>query len=154
MHDELRHMELTCPACSESERCGYSQMLQRLQAVGVMRRSKDPEPTLVTELFESTANRFACSVCGHVGLGVGETQEEDWSGWGEAVACSGCRQPIPHERLELFPKTKLCAPCQQKDDAGANDEPEFCPRCGDVMSVRVKSGTSQYVMSCSSCGRR
>ena len=81
-------------------------------------------------------------------------EEDDWDDWGGAVACQGCRQPIPRERLDIFPGTKLCAACQQKDDSGANDEPEFCPRCGDIMSVRLKSGTSRYVMSCPSCGSR
>ena len=151
--DQCR-MELTCPSCSTVERCGYAQMLTRLQGVGVMRRSKDPEPTLVRELFKSTADRFVCSSCARVGLGVREVQDDDWDQWGGAVACRGCRQPIPRERLEIFPGTKLCAACQQKDDSGANDEPEYCPRCGNIMSVRLKSGTSRYVMSCPTCGSR
>jgi transcription elongation factor Elf1 len=129
-------------------------MLKRLQGVGVMRRCKDPEPTLVKELFESTANRFACASCEGAGLSVREAEDEDWDDWGGAVACQGCRQPIPRERIEIFPGTKLCAACQQKDDSGANDEPEFCPRCGDIMSVRLKGGTSRYVMSCPNCASR
>jgi len=151
--DEMR-MELVCPACAAVERCGYSQMLMRLQGVGVMRRSKDPEPTLVRELFGSTADRFACATCERVGLHVRQGEADDWEDWGGAVACKSCRQPIPRERLEIFPGTKLCAACQQKDDAGANDEPEYCPRCGNIMSVRLKSGTSRYVMSCPTCGNR
>lgn len=147
-------MELTCPSCSKVERCQYAQMLARLQGVGVMRRSKDPEPTLVRELFESTADRFVCSNCGHPGLVVRVAQDDDWADWDDAVSCRDCRKPIPPERLEIFPGTKLCAACQQKDDSGANDEPEYCPRCGDIMSVRLKSGTSRYVMSCPSCGSR
>jgi len=154
MNNEECRMELTCPSCSTVERCGYSQMLARLQGVGVMRRSKDPEPELVRELFESTATRFTCPECKHVGLSVGEAKDDDWDDRGAGVACRGCRQVIPRERLEIFPGTKLCAACQQKDDLGVNDEPEFCPRCGDIMSVRLKSGTSRYVMSCPSCGSR
>ncbi|MBC8354254.1 MAG: TraR/DksA C4-type zinc finger protein [Planctomycetes bacterium] len=129
-------------------------MLARLQVVGVMRRSKEPEAALVKELFESTADRLTCSACEHVGLDVCESQEEDWGEWGGVVSCKGCRQPIPRERVEIFPGMKLCAACQQKDDLGANDEPEFCPRCGDMMSVRLKTGTSRYVMSCPGCGSR
>jgi predicted RNA-binding Zn-ribbon protein involved in translation (DUF1610 family) len=151
--DECR-MELTCPSCSTVERCGYTQMLARLQGVGVMRRSKDPEPTLVRELFDSTASRFVCSNCGAAGLVARVAEDDDWGDWGDAVCCKGCRQPIPPERLEIFPATKLCAACQQKDDSGANDDPEYCPRCGDIMSVRLKGGTSRYVMSCPSCGSR
>ncbi len=147
-------MELTCPACAVTEHCGYARMLTRLQSVGVMRRSKDPDPALVKELFASTAERFACASCTHVGLATREAPDEGWDEWGGAVACEGCRQPIPRERLEIFPGTKLCAACQQKDDSGANDEPEFCPRCGDMMSVRLQRGTSRYVMSCPGCGSR
>ncbi|MEO8495207.1 MAG: TraR/DksA C4-type zinc finger protein [Planctomycetota bacterium] len=151
--DECR-VEVTCPSCSMVERCGYAQMLTRLQSAGVMRRSKDPEPDLVRELFKSTACRFSCSTCEHVGMTVREAQDDDGADWGGAVACKGCRQPIPRERLEIFPGTKLCAACQKKDDSGANDEPEYCPRCGNIMTVRLKNGTSRYVMSCPTCGSR
>lgn len=154
INGDASEMELTCPSCSAIERCGYAKMLTRLQGVGVMRRSNDPEPSLVRELFESTAGRFSCSRCEHIGLAVRAAQDDDREDWDEAVACQGCRQAIPRERLEIFPGTKLCAACQQKDDSGANDEPEFCPRCGDIMSVRLKSGTSRYVMSCPNCGGR
>ena len=146
--------ELTCPTCAAVESCGYAQMLTRLQEVGVMRRSKDPEPAIVRELFESTAERFACASCQHIGLSVRTGPVDDWSDAHEAVACKDCRQIIPRERLEIFPGTKLCAACQQRDDAGANDEPEYCPRCGNIMSVRLKSGTSRYVLSCPQCGSR
>ena len=152
-------MELMCPSCSAVERCGYTQMLTRLQSVGVMRRSKNPEPMLVEELFKTTAHRFVCSHCQHSGLSVREAQDDDWNdadsgGWGEAVVCQNCRQTIPRERLELLPAAKLCAACQEKEDAGASDQPEYCPRCGEAMSIRLQRGTSRYVMSCPNCGSR
>ncbi len=109
---------------------------------------------MVNELFVSTAERFKCANCEHVGLQVTDAHDDDLGDWGEAIACKGCRKPIPPERLEIFPGTTLCATCQQKDDSGANDEPEYCPRCGDIMSVQLKSGTSRYVMSCPGCGSR
>lgn len=154
MIDETIRKQLTCPACNATERCGYSQMLNRLQTVGVLRRSNDPEPAMVTELFASTVSRFACLSCGHVGLQFSEASDDESADWGDAVSCQGCRKPIPPERLEIFPGITLCATCQQKDDLGANDESEYCPRCGDIMSVRHKSGTSRYVMSCPGCGSR
>lgn len=153
MNDNGCRKTLTCPDCSNIQYCGYPQMLSRLQDVGMMRRSKEPEAMMVVQLFESTAKRFACTACLHVGLQVGDAEDE-WDDWGQARSCESCRQPIPPERLEIFPDSKLCVSCQQKDDSGASDEREFCPRCGDVMSVRLKSGTSQYVMSCASCGSR
>ncbi len=154
MIDETIRKQLTCSSCGVIERCGYAKMLYRLQAVGVLRRSQDPEPALVNELFASSADGFACGSCEHVGLQVTEARDDDSEDWGDVVVCKGCRKPIPPERLEIFPGSTLCAVCQQKDDSGANDEPEYCPRCGDIMSVKLKSGTSRYVMSCPGCGSR
>ncbi|MCA9120539.1 MAG: TraR/DksA C4-type zinc finger protein [Planctomycetaceae bacterium] len=154
MNGDQIQMELKCPYCSTTEQCGYSQMLKRLQSVGVLRRSKDPEPTLVQELFESTAARLTCLKCERVGMIVREAARDDWDEWNQVVTCGGCRETIPRERLEIFPGIKLCAACQQKEEAGANDESEYCPRCGEIMTVRLKSGTSRYFMSCPSCGSR
>lgn len=128
-------------------------MLARLQQIGAMRRSKDPEFELVSELFTSLAARFACAGCGGLGLSVREATDDSWDDWETSRACQSCGKPIPKERLDVFPDTKVCAVCQQEGEAGGDEEPEFCPRCGEVMKLRLDSrGTSRYVMSCPKCG--
>ena len=149
---EQDRLVLVCPDCSNVEQCGYSQMLARLQQVGVLRRTTDPEPDLVCELFESTVARFACANCGQVGLTAREASD-DWEGSSLGRRCEVCGQSIPTERLEVFPDTKLCATCQRKDETGADVTAEYCPRCGEVMTMRLDSrGTSRYVMACPKCG--
>jgi predicted RNA-binding Zn-ribbon protein involved in translation (DUF1610 family) len=152
---EYAEMELRCSGCSHVERCGPSQMLARLQAAGALRRTREPEPELVRQLFQATASRFACQACGHQGLACREADADEWDDWRAVRPCQACGQPIAPERLEVFPQTKLCSACQKKEEVGGLTEVDYCPRCGDAMKIRLDSrGASRYVMSCPSCGAR
>lgn len=111
---EQTEMELRCPHCSHVERCGSSQMLARLQAVGALRRTHEPESGLVLELFAAMVHRFSCEQCGEKGLTCHEANDEEWDDWQVIRNCESCRQPISPERLAVFPQTKLCLACQGK----------------------------------------
>jgi len=150
MNQDRYQTELRCRHCSHVERAGFSQMLTRLQQVGVLRRCKDPDPQLVWELFVSTAPRFACGRCGQTGLLTGAAADDDWD---EPKRCERCDASISRERLEVFPDAKLCATCQKKSEARAAQEVEYCPRCGEIMKLRlVNRGLTRYRLMCPGCG--
>ena len=80
-----------------------------------------------------------------------DTDDDDW---GDVRSCEQCGATISAERLEVFPNMRLCVGCQQKRDGGAEPgEPEYCPRCGSIMHLRLSrsSGISRYVMRCDAC---
>jgi predicted RNA-binding Zn-ribbon protein involved in translation (DUF1610 family) len=132
-------------------------MLRWLQSAGMMRRAKEPEAPLIEELFAQSGDRFACPQCGRMGLLV-EDADDDWSddAWGEARKCARCGKPIPAERLEIFPNATHCAACQQTADSAEADTPEYCPRCGAIMTLRAAriGGVQRYQMVCPSCGEK
>ncbi len=151
-----RYLELRCPQCSHVTQCGPEQLLLRLQQIGMLRRVKDPEWQLLCELAPSAAERLACPQCEHIGLLAGEDRADDDDDWGIGRSCAACGKPIPPERVELYPDAKLCATCQQSQDAGAvHDDPEYCPKCGALMTVRQTrgAGITRYVSVCSECRR-
>ena len=78
MHSELIPMELHCPRCHHIERCHKPQMVARLQQVGVLRRTNEPEPVLIQELFAATAQRYSCGQCAHIGLNPRAGRDKDW----------------------------------------------------------------------------
>ena len=131
-------------------------MLVHLRRAGLLRREKEPDAALVRELFQNTAARFTCALCGHAGLTVGPAQDDlDDEDWGMGRPCETCGKPIPAERLELFPQTRLCVPCQQADETGQTKrEEEYCPRCGSIMQVRPSRGRglTGYALICPACG--
>jgi len=146
-------MQLACPKCGWRSLCGPPQMTQWLRAIGMVRRDTAPELDVLPELFRSAAVRLTCPKCETVGLVASETEPEDDEEWGMARACAECGQPIPRERLEIFPSADLCVRCQQKSDRGESSETEYCPRCGSVMTIRQsRRGVTRYVMSCPNCG--
>lgn len=147
---------LRCLACEESWDCDLAEMLARLRRQGSLRRAEDPEPELVAQLFVATAARFTCSACAAVGMAahpVERTQVNADDDWPEARLCEGCQRPIPAERLEALPKAMLCAPCQARQEKGeSGDEPDYCPRCGNIRTLRqVRQGIVRYVWHCPSC---
>ncbi len=151
-------IELACPKCGWTTVCGPGAMLQWLRAVKMARRDTEPDPELIAELFRSAAGRFECPDCQAKGLIVRasqvEAEEQDDEAWGMARICQSCRRPIPRERLEVFPDTRLCVACQSKDDRKEQGgEVEYCPRCGSVMSLRQTSGAglTRYKMTCPTC---
>lgn len=123
-------------------------MLQQLQAIGQLRRERDPDPALLGELFRNFLPRLRCAVCRQTPLVIRSRSKNDWP---EGRACAGCRQRISAERLEALPQTELCAACAVANPA-RTAEREFCPRCGEVMTWRVSSaGIARYVMHCPRC---
>lgn len=133
---------LNCPDCGWRTLCGPGQIASRLRLVGLLRRDGDPEEEILAALLPEAAERMTCEGCKRIGLTVGDPEQEDDDDWQAAVLCERCRQPIPPERLEVFPNSKRCVACQAKSEAGVpeEDEPEFCPRCGSLVELRVSRG--------------
>ncbi len=150
--------QLRCPDCGHTQPSDLTGMLQRLHAQGQLRRDKDPSPDLVLELFRLALPQINCGSCGSVGQVLEERDEFDSEDWPEVRCCQACKQPIPAERLELYPNSHRCAACQQLEEQGGdsnNDEPEFCPHCGSLLSLRTRrsGGITRYVMYCAGCRR-
>lgn len=147
------YWELTCTACGQREVAGPLQMLERLRAAGMLKREKEPDWEVVRELFRTRSNVRRCAACGAATTMRPAETEEDVD-WGDRRACERCRTLIPPERLELFPKATLCAACQQLCDRTPDQaDPEFCPRCGEIMLIRLSrsSGIARYVLQCPGC---
>jgi len=146
-------IRLTCPHCRASLMHGLPEMLQRLQSLGMLRREKQPEPGLVMELFRSSVSRMPCGECGRTGLMFASDEDED-EVWGGGRRCEACDQLIPRERVQLLPSVKLCVACQGKQESGAAIGPaEYCPRCGSVMQLKLRSGggLTGYRQYCPEC---
>jgi predicted RNA-binding Zn-ribbon protein involved in translation (DUF1610 family) len=128
-------------------------MVDWLRRVKMARHGVAPEPELLGELFRAAAARFVCPKCASVGLSVGAADAGDDEAWGMARKCEACGQPIARERLQFLPDARLCMECQRKADAGEPlSPPEYCPRCGSVMTLRQsRRGLTRYVMACSKC---
>jgi hypothetical protein len=150
------YFELTCSACGAREMIGPPQMLERLHAAGMLKREKEPDWELVRELFRSSATARRCEKCGSCAVVLQLCADAEDDDWGDVRCCEQCGATIPAQRLEIFPDTRLCVACRQTRDRGVEDtEPEYCPRCGSVMQMRLSrsSGISRYVMHCGVCGR-
>jgi len=118
--------------------------------VGLLRRQAQPDNDTVRELFRNSAAKFQCEVCGQRGLSVRIATDQ---GWPQQRACEICGAPIPAERLEVLPLAVRCAACEAKSQHGGEDEREFCPRCGEVLKLRLSTGTgiSRYTLTCPRC---
>jgi len=143
--------ESTCPACGATEACTAGEAAERLRLLGKLRPTADqPEPEILWELFRAAAESMVCSRCGHAGLGVRRVSDDD-EDWPEAAVCEICRRPIPAERIAALPHVTRCAGCQRAEEAGdLGEEPEYCPKCGSLMTLRPArgSGIARYVMAC------
>lgn len=146
--------ELVCSHCKYKSVCGPPSMLDWLKRAKMVRRDVAPEPDLLAELFRSAAARFTCPECGTQGLLVRPVAEENDEDWGMARTCEVCGQPVARERLEVFPDAKLCVSCQAQADRGEfAATSDYCPRCGNLMTVRQSRGPgiTRYVLACSKC---
>jgi hypothetical protein len=97
---------------------------------------------MVDELLKANHLRLACDGCGRVGLLFAPADEfGDDADWQRAIVCVVCREPIPPERVEIFPQTRRCVASQDVADRGLEpEEPEFCPKCGALVELRVSQG--------------
>jgi hypothetical protein len=148
------YFDLTCSACAKREVVGPLQMLERLRDAGVLKREKQPDWELVRELFQSRVAVHRCGTCGSGAVALKPHVEGDDEDWGDTRCCDRCRAKIPTDRLEIFPDTRLCVACQRIHDRGpAEVEPEYCPRCGAVMQLRLSQSAriARYVMRCPAC---
>lgn len=148
---------LECHNCGWRTVCGSEEVARRLRMLGLLRRSPHPPDDLVGELLRVNARRLACDQCGHVGLGVvgaddtgpaGSSPDDDWQ---QARICDICRQPIPEERLAVFPNANRCVACQNAADRGFEPvTPEYCPKCGAILELRVshRGGIARYLQFC------
>lgn len=133
---------------------GLAEAVAKLRLIGRLRRDKEPDEATVAALLEADSRLMTCPTCKRRGLACREASEDDWEAddWQAAVLCEFCRQAIDPERLEFLPATKRCADCQGKAEAGTLDEgePEFCPKCGGLVELRVSrgSGITRYRRFC------
>jgi hypothetical protein len=86
---------------------------------------------------------MTCPICKEKSLSATPRAVEDDEDWQSAVLCEVCRKPIPFERLDAIPAAKRCAQCQERTESGGADEsePDFCPKCGAPVEIRVSRGT-------------
>ncbi|TWT95857.1 Prokaryotic dksA/traR C4-type zinc finger [Botrimarina colliarenosi] len=134
---------LSCSGCGWRTVCGPADIAARLRLVGQLRRDGEPDEAILAELLTDAAARMTCPGCKRIGLVVGDADRaEDGDDWQTAVLCDRCRQPIDPERLEIFPESRRCVACQSRAEAGEPepDEPDFCPRCGSLVELRVSRG--------------
>ncbi len=161
MNSPHPYLEVSCRSCGYRRVLGPVQMLEQLRHDGLLKRAKEPARDVIQELFVSRLDRLPCPTCGVSGLQWGPAEEWNDADWDDAVpvagrACEVCRRPISPERLEVFPDTRRCRDCQQSADRGEDSaEPEYCPRCGAIMQLRLQrgAGIARYEMYCSDCRR-
>jgi predicted RNA-binding Zn-ribbon protein involved in translation (DUF1610 family) len=111
---------------------------------------------MVVELSRSTADRFICDRCNHIGLSISEAHDDWDEDWELTRRCESCGQSIPPERLEAFPDAQCCVTCQQSSERGEDElQPDYCPRCGTIRIMRQRrgSGLAGYEMYCPECRR-
>ena len=155
MTNSPRLVELGCPRCGETSLSSAGEIAHRLAANGMLRRESDPEWEVMVELLKSLASSLTCSDCAHQGLVVREADEFDDEAWGMGRRCEMCGQPIPPERLEIFPDSRTCAICKNRDEQGMiSEDIEFCPKCGGVMELKPSRGVgiTRYTYRCTECG--
>lgn len=136
---------LTCRQCGFRTIAGRDDLVARLRLLGQLRRDRDPVDTIVEALLVEYAPLMTCPTCKSIGLIAGDAEAE-WDGgddWQTAAICEICRKPIDPERLEYLPEARRCIECQHKSETGTlpDDDPEFCPRCGALVELRVSRGT-------------
>ena len=150
----IEWMDLACQNCDWHTLCGPTQMLQWLRTAGMVRRDAAPERRAAAGIAAQRRPADDLPQVPAVGLAAtADEQEEDDEAWGMARKCAACSQPIPRERLEVFPNAELCVACQAKSDRGESEGAvEYCPRCGNAMTLKqVRRGVTRYVMACPSC---
>lgn len=145
-------VQFECRDCGWWTLCGAAQTVRRLRKLGLFRRATDPPDEMVREVLVSHGSRLACDRCGKASLQVRLDADDAGRGeWEQVIVCEICREPIPIERLEFMPNARRCACCQDATDRGQSfAEPEFCPRCGSLVELRVSrgGGVARYKLWC------
>lgn len=143
---------LTCNQCNWRTIAGHDDLVARLRLVGQLRRDKEPDEEIVLALLEDSARLMTCPGCRSVGLKVSDAEDDEFEDWQAAVLCEICRKAIDPDRLEVLPDTRRCTTCQHQAETGTlyDDDPEFCPRCGALVELRVSrgSGITRYKRFC------
>jgi hypothetical protein len=143
-------VELHCDACTWHALCGPREIESRLRSYGHLRRTKEPDEALLRELLHGAAPQLVCPDCGMLGLRVAPYADDD--DWAEARRCEACRKPIEPERLEALPGATRCLACQRQAESAPAEqfEPEYCPRCGAPLILKVSqgAGTTRYKLFC------
>ncbi len=141
-----------CDDCGWRGVEGSAGIANRLRSLGLLKREKQPDDELLEQLLPGAAEKIACPECGAVGLRIADGEPDDEDDWQAAVLCEGCRKPIPPERLEALPGARRCVACQSvsETDPESEWEPEFCPRCGALVELRVSGagGLTRYKRFC------
>ena len=138
----MQQVTLGCPQCHWQATCNQAEVEHRLRGLGLLRRAPHPPGELVVELLHANLSRLSCDSCGNAGI-VLSPPEDDSTGddWQQATVCEVCKKPIPTERVEVFPNVRRCVDCQGVADRGEEpDEPDFCPKCGSLVELRVSQG--------------
>ncbi len=145
---------IECNQCGWRTVCGHEDLARRLRNLGLLRRAPHPPADLVEELARSNLHRLVCDQCHAMGLAfvaLDDVETDEAGDWQQAVLCEICRQPVPPERLEIFPKVRRCVSCQNASDRGMEpDAQEYCPKCGALLEVRVSQGggVTRYKQFC------
>ncbi len=144
--------QLKCPDCQWQTTLGATDIAVRLRLLGHLRRDSAPDEGVLEELFAQSAQNMTCPTCKRVGLVVSDPADDDeFDDWQAAVLCDVCRGAIPPERLEVAPNAKRCVKCQTQAEEGTlPEEPDYCPRCGSLVELRVSrgSGITRYKRFC------
>ncbi len=152
-------MDIYCIRCKQ---CDFRQefltesLMQWFRPHGLFRRST-PADVATTSAVLAIANgglpRVACPSCSQTSLAIGLVDEESDTNWNSTKPCESCGKPIEEERLEALPLSKVCMACSRKAASGQDNAlDEFCPRCGDRLTVRGSSaGISRYSLYCKTC---
>jgi hypothetical protein len=145
-------VQLDCSACGWRTLCGEAEILRRLRTGGQFRRATDPPEEIVREVLLAHSGALTCDECKTAGLRVTlDPVQDDGDEWEQAVVCEICREPIPAERLEIKPNATRCVACQDAADRGRSFvEPDYCPKCGSLLELRVShgGGVTRYKLWC------
>jgi hypothetical protein len=144
-----------CPQCGDERTLTLEGLAQELRGLGMLKRTDDWNETWGLALAAAARERLLCNQCGAGGVVVSPAPDDEWDLL--ARPCAACGSPIPGERVALYPDTTLCARCQESVEAGRTPDghDDFCPHCGERMTVRMKrgSGIARYEQICPACRR-
>ena len=143
--DNRTGIRLSCPACTW-ERIYSAGDLEGLPLSGELQLDRKS----IKDLLAGLGSRIVCPECRSTGVEARPCDSDD-DDWQQAVVCEICRKPIPLERLEALPGVRRCVKCQQSSEKPAPaSEPEFCPKCGAPLILKVGrgAGITRYKLVC------